>query len=53
MTKDMIERLKDRYKQWVTGLKKALAELPQDIRRRVAFENAERLLAKWKGTLRR
>lgn len=38
------------YAKWVTGLKTALAWLPPDVRRRVAFENAERLLARWRGT---
>lgn len=34
----------DRYEAWVAGLKRALAGLPPEIARRVAFENAERLL---------
>lgn len=40
----------DHYEKWVRGLRKALAELPPEIGRRVAFENAERLLARWRGT---
>lgn len=40
----------DRYGAWVEGLKKGLAELPPEIGQRVAFENAERLLARWNGT---
>lgn len=40
----------DHYAKWAAGLRKALAELPPEIARRVAFENAERLLGKWKDT---
>lgn len=39
----------NRYEGSVRELKRALADLPPGIARRVAFENAERLLAKWKG----
>lgn len=39
----------DHYEKWVRGLKHTLAELPPEIGRRVAVENAERLLARWKG----
>jgi predicted TIM-barrel fold metal-dependent hydrolase len=37
------------YERWTRGLKVALGALPPDIARRVAHENAERLLARWKG----
>lgn len=38
-----------RYHEWVGELKSALAGLPPGITRRVAFENAEGLLTRWKG----
>ncbi|MBI4240330.1 MAG: amidohydrolase family protein [Candidatus Rokubacteria bacterium] len=37
------------YAEWVRVLRTALAGLPPDVSRRVASENAERLLARWKG----
>lgn len=38
-----------RYQAWVAEFKYALSGLPPEISRRVAFENAERLLARWRG----
>ena len=38
------------YQGWVAELKYTLAGLPPEISRRVAFENAERSLARWKTT---
>lgn len=39
----------NRYQAWVAELRHALSGLSPEIARRVAFENAERLLARWKG----
>lgn len=39
----------DRYDGWVNGIRRFIAELPPEVGRKVAFENAERLLGKWKG----
>lgn len=37
------------YEKWVRGLRSALEGLPSGVSRQVAFDNAERLLARWKG----
>ena len=39
----------DRYEAWVQGLRRAIAQFSPEIGRKLAFENAERLLARWKG----
>lgn len=39
----------NRYQAWVAELRHALSGLSPEIARRVAFKNAERLLARWKG----
>lgn len=41
----------NRYQGWVAELKYALAGLAPEIRRRVAFDNAERLLGRWNGKM--
>lgn len=38
----------DHYDTWVSGLRQVIAQLPPEVGRKVAFENAERLLARWK-----
>ncbi|MBI2295855.1 MAG: amidohydrolase family protein [Betaproteobacteria bacterium] len=39
----------DHYEAWVKGLRRVIAQLPPEVRGKLAFENAERLLGKWKG----
>lgn len=39
----------ENYEAWVKSLKRILAELPPEVGRKVAYENAERLLARWKA----
>lgn len=38
----------DHYEAWVNGMRKFITELPPEVGRKVAHENAERLLARWK-----
>lgn len=42
----------DRYELWAGELKKLLAQLRPEARPRIAYENAERLLARWTGSTR-
>jgi len=39
----------EHYEKWARGLRNALMGLPPEIGRRLAHENAERLLNRWKG----